>query len=83
METSDDDGSADTNEDDATTIEDDNASQWSELERLQQESKPLSEDRNLFIPIFALVSLLGLFGSYTYELLRLQARGELYLPWDS
>ena len=39
-------------------------------------------ERDLFIPIFALVSLGGLFGSYGYEMLRLYSRGELYLPWD-
>ncbi len=37
-------------------------------------------ERDLFIPIFALVSLLGLFGAYGYEMLRLYSRGELYLP---
>ncbi len=36
--------------------------------------------RDLFIPIFAVVSLLGLFGAYGYEMLRLYSRGELYLP---
>ena len=40
------------------------------------------EERDLFIPIFAVVSLAGLFGSYGYEMLRLHSRGELYLPWD-
>ena len=40
-------------------------------------------ERDLFIPIFAVVSLLGLFGAYTYETLRLASRGELYLPWNS
>ena len=39
-------------------------------------------ERDLFIPIFALVSLAGLFGSYGYEMLRLYSRGELYLPWN-
>ena len=37
-------------------------------------------ERDLFIPIFALVSLAGLFGAYGYEMLRLYSRGELYLP---
>ena len=37
-------------------------------------------DRDLFIPIFAIVSLIGLFGAYGYEMLRLYSRGELYLP---
>ena len=40
-------------------------------------------ERDLFIPIFAIVSLLGLFGSYGYEMLRLASRGELYLPWNN
>jgi hypothetical protein len=39
------------------------------------------QERDLFIPIFALVSLTGLFGAYGYEILRLYLRGELYLPW--
>lgn len=37
-------------------------------------------ERDLFIPIFAVVSLLGLFGAYGYEMLRLYSRGELYIP---
>lgn len=52
--------------------------QKKEVNRLDQR-----QERDLFIPIFALVSLFGLFGSYAYELLRLYSRGELYLPWDS
>ena len=39
------------------------------------------QERDLFIPIFAIVSLMGLFGSYGYEMVRLYSRGELYLPW--
>jgi hypothetical protein len=39
-------------------------------------------ERDLFIPIFAIVSLLGLGGAYGYETLRLASRGELYLPWQ-
>ena len=39
-------------------------------------------ERDLFIPIFAVVSLAGLFGAYGYEMLRLNSRGELYLPWN-
>jgi len=38
------------------------------------------QERDLFIPVFAVVSLLGLFGSYAYEMARLYSRGELYLP---
>lgn len=48
--------------------------------RASQDNEP--PERDLFIPIFALVSLGGLFGSYGYEMLRLYSRGELYLPWD-
>ena len=39
-------------------------------------------ERDLFIPIFAIISLAGLFGAYGYEMLRLYSRGELYLPWN-
>lgn len=49
--------------------------------KVQQENNEPPE-RDLFIPIFALVSLAGLFGSYGYEMLRLYSRGELYLPWN-
>ena len=34
-----------------------------------------------FIPVFAVLSLVGLFGAYGYEIIRLYSRGELYLPW--
>merc|ERR1711862_322847 len=37
-------------------------------------------ERDLFIPIFTLVSLTGFFGAYAYETFRLYANGELYLP---
>mmetsp|Transcript_3415 Transcript_3415/g.6601 ORF Transcript_3415/g.6601 Transcript_3415/m.6601 type:complete len:156 (+) Transcript_3415:263-730(+) len=46
------------------------------------DSKDDEQERDLFIPIFALVSLAGLFGSYGYEMARLYSRGELYLPWE-
>ena len=42
----------------------------------------MSEERDLFIPIFALVSVIGFTGIYGYEMLRLYIRGELYLPWN-
>ena len=42
---------------------------------------PRKEERDLVIPIFALVSLAGLFGTYAYEMWRLASKGELYLPW--
>jgi hypothetical protein len=39
--------------------------------------------RDLFIPIFAIVAIVGLLGSYGYEMMRLASRGELYLPWST
>ena len=39
------------------------------------------EEPDLFIPIFALVSILGFAGLYGYEMIRLYLRGELYLPF--
>jgi hypothetical protein len=50
----------------------------------QGNNQPANQEpeRDFFIPIFSLVSLAGLFGSYAYEMLRLNSRGELYLPWD-
>lgn len=60
-----------------------------ELQRLQtdnmapsQQQQDREQERDMFIPIFAIVSILGLVGSYTYELVRLASRGELYLPWQ-
>jgi hypothetical protein len=53
-----------------------------ERSRAVTEKRSAPEERDLFIPIFSLVSLAGLFGSYGYEMLRLYSRGELYLPWD-
>ena len=41
-----------------------------------------SGDRDLFIPIFTLVSVIGFTGLYGYEMLRLYSRGELYIPWE-
>lgn len=67
--------------------------QQNELRSLQEERNPVQtsgdreqndpdeQEHDLFIPIFALVSLAGLFGAYGYEMLRLASRGELYLPW--
>lgn len=48
---------------------------------ISQQTFMAKEERDLFIPIFALVSLAGLFGTYAYEMIRLWSRGELYLPW--
>ncbi|KAL7500578.1 hypothetical protein ACHAWT_011210 [Skeletonema menzelii] len=42
-----------------------------------------SKERDLFIPIFALVSIIGFSSLYGYETLRLYSRGELYLPWNN
>ena len=42
-----------------------------------------NEERDLFIPIFALVSIMGFTGLYGYEMLRLYSGGELYLPWNN
>lgn len=43
-------------------------------------NKSIKGERDLFIPIFSTVSLVGLFAAYGYEMLRLYSRGELYLP---
>ncbi|KAL7520407.1 hypothetical protein ACHAWX_005131 [Stephanocyclus meneghinianus] len=37
--------------------------------------------RDLFIPIFTLVAVVGFAGLYGYEMFRLYSIGELYLPW--
>jgi len=61
---------------------------WGDVQpSLKQEMSPSSSpvdppERDLFIPIFSIVSLLGLFGAYGYEMFRLASRGELYLPWN-
>ena len=41
------------------------------------------EERDLFIPIFTLVSISGFLGAYAYESFRLYSQGELYLPWNN
>mmetsp|Transcript_31632 Transcript_31632/g.66534 ORF Transcript_31632/g.66534 Transcript_31632/m.66534 type:complete len:175 (+) Transcript_31632:193-717(+) len=40
-------------------------------------------ERDMFIPIVTLVSVIGFTGLYGYEMLRLYSRGELYLPWEN
>jgi hypothetical protein len=40
-------------------------------------------ETDLFIPIFAIISIIGFAGLYLYETLRLYSKGELYLPWNS
>ena len=52
-----------------------------EAQPLEKRTTTVEPERDLFIPIFAIVSIAGLLGSYGYEMLRLQANGELYLPW--
>ena len=58
-----------------------------ELESLRSSSSSSSQpaqeaepERDLFIPIFTLVSVIGFGGLYAYETLRLYLNGELYLP---
>jgi len=50
-------------------------------QRVQEETEREEGDRDLFIPIFSLVSIAGLLGVYAYEMIRLALRGELYLPF--
>jgi hypothetical protein len=77
------------------TPEDDEDDGWDTTEldslrgqrlHIQPRTRPTADqqqaERDLFIPIVSLVSLAGLFGTYTYEMLRLYSRGELYLPWE-
>jgi hypothetical protein len=45
------------------------------------ETATKTRERDWFIPVFALVSIAGFAGLYTYELLRLYFAGELYLPF--
>ncbi|KAL7529689.1 hypothetical protein ACHAXR_003098 [Thalassiosira sp. AJA248-18] len=40
-------------------------------------------EKDLFIPIVTIVSVMGFTGLYGYEMLRLYSRGELYLPWEN
>ena len=47
-----------------------------------QSSGSDSGERDLFIPIVTLISVMGFTGLYGYEMLRLYSRGELYLPWE-
>lgn len=88
-----DDGWGDGDDDDDDDASLSNKSQLQELQALQQKPQRSTltnnnvttepPERDLFIPIFALVSLAGLFGAYGYEVLRLYSRGELYLPWNN
>lgn len=69
--------------------EEDDTDGWGEPDTNREQLSPIvppktpkEPDRDMFIPIFAVVSILGLFGSYGYEMIRLNSRGELYLPWN-
>jgi hypothetical protein len=44
-------------------------------------SSSRDDNKDLFIPIVTLVSIIGFTGLYGYEMARLYSRGELYLPW--
>ena len=41
-----------------------------------------SREKDMFIPIVTVVSVVGFASLYGYEMLRLYSRGGLYLPWD-
>lgn len=71
-------------EEDPTVLSDRNSREL--LESLQSErsvapKETVEPERDLFIPIFVGVSIVGFAGTYTYETLRLYSRGELYLPF--
>ena len=42
-----------------------------------------SGEKDLFIPVVTLISVIGFTSLYGYEMLRLYSRGELYLPWEN
>jgi len=42
-----------------------------------------SGEKDLFIPIVTLISVIGFTSLYGYEMLRLYLNGELYLPWEN
>lgn len=67
----------DDDDDEDWGVDDDDISQQTFLAPTEQ-----TQERDLFIPIFALVSLAGLIGTYAYEMVRLYSLGELYLPWS-
>ena len=54
-----------------------------ELQNMEKAPQQQQQERDLFIPIFTIVSVVGFFGAYAYESFRLYSRGELYLPWDN
>jgi hypothetical protein len=73
----------DTNDGWDTTELDSLRAQRIERQQKSQSDSGKQQERDLFIPIVSLVSIAGLLGTYTYEMIRLYVRGELYLPWDS
>ncbi len=40
------------------------------------------DEKDLFIPIITLVSVIGFTGLYGYKMICLYSRGDLYLPWE-
>jgi len=42
-----------------------------------------SGEKDVFIPVVTLISVIGFTSLYGYEMLRLYSRGELYLPWEN
>ncbi len=77
LKASDDGWEADTTEKQA----EDNIKLLKSLQEKPLSSSPPEKERDLFIPIFTLVSIAGFTGAYGYEMLRLYSRGELYLPF--
>lgn len=67
--------------DELEALKSDRESKRSDSSTSIQNRTNADQERDLFIPIFAIISLAGLFGAYGYEMLRLNANGELYLPW--
>jgi hypothetical protein len=59
----------------------DNMKLLKSLQENPSATSPPEKERDLFIPIFTLVSIAGFTGAYGYEMLRLYSRGELYLPF--
>ena len=77
---------ANSREGDNVNDDDDDDDGWGnglpvETQPLEKRGTTVEPERDLFIPTFAIISIAGLLGSYGYEMLRLQANGELYLPW--
>lgn len=45
-------------------------------------TKPKEQQRDLFIPIFVMISIVGFVGLYAYETIRLYLAGEFYPPFS-